>query len=169
MHRQKRILCAFLAVQILFALFSVVQSSGQSTGLSATVSASLSEDERAIRVAAAEWSKAAFNKDLDKTVSYYAEDAHMYPFNAPRTETKADIRRVWTAFITAPGAVLDTKTTNVVVAKSGDLAYETGTFVLTQNDPSGQPSKTPGKYVVVWLKQANHEWKAIADIFNTDK
>jgi len=127
-----------------------------------------SADEKVIRSAAAEWAKAALDKDLDKTVSYYADDAHMYPFNAPRTETKEDIRKVWTGFMSAPGAVLAAKTTDVVAAKSGDLAYETGTFELTQKDTQGQPMTTQGKYVVVWKKQRG-EWKAVADIFNTDK
>ena len=127
-----------------------------------------SADETKIREAAAEWAKAALNKDLDKTVSYYADDAHMYPFNMPRTETKEDIRKVWSGFMSAPGAVLDAKTTTVTAAKSGDLAYETGTFELTQNDAQGNSVKTQGKYVVVWKKQRG-EWKAVADIFNTDK
>ncbi len=157
MHRWKSTVGSLLAVNILFAVAFVAQSRAQSV------------DETAIRGAAADWAKAALAKDLDKAVSYYAEDAHMYPFNAPRTETKDDIRKVWAGFMTAPGVVLDTKTTNVVVAKSGDLAYETGTFELTQNNAQGQPFKIPGKYIVVWKKQVSHEWKAVADIFNTDK
>jgi len=157
MHRWQNLVCLFVAMIALFSLVLVTAASTQSA------------DEQAIRTAAADWAKAALAKDLDKTVSYYAADGHMYPFNAPRTETKEDIRKVWTAFMSAPGAALDAKTTNVVVAKSGDLAYETGTFELTQNDAQGQPVKMLGKYIVVWKKQANREWKAVADIFNTDK
>lgn len=157
MHRCKDAVTSFLAVSIVFVLVFATSTMAQSA------------DERAIRAAAEDWAKAALHKDVDKCVSFYADDAHMYPFNSPRTETKADIRREWTNFLTTPGAVLETKTTSVTAAESGDLAYETGTFELTQNDTQGKPSKTPGKYVVVWKKQANHEWKAVADIFNTDK
>jgi uncharacterized protein (TIGR02246 family) len=157
MNRCKRKVFSVLAIAILL----VVPFAGPLTAQSA--------DEQAIRTAAADWAKAALDKNLDKTVSYYAEDAHMYPFNAPRTETKEDIRKVWTAFLTAPGSVIQTKTTSVTVAKSGDLAYETGTFSLRQNNAQGQSDETPGKYVVVWKKQSNQEWKAVADIFNTDK
>jgi hypothetical protein len=28
---------------------------------------------------------------------------------------------------------------------------------------------TPVKYVVVWKKDANQHWKALADVFNSDK
>lgn len=128
-----------------------------------------SRDERAIRDAATAWAKAASDKDLDKTVSFYADDAHMYPFNAPMTATKEDIRKVWTDLLSTPGGSLSVSTSKVEVAKSGDIAYETGTFELSQNDAQGQPAKTPGKYVVVWKKQAGGQWKAVADIFNTDK
>ena len=38
-------------------------------------------DEKAVRDADAEWSKAAGAKDLDKTVSFYADDALVLPPN----------------------------------------------------------------------------------------
>jgi uncharacterized protein (TIGR02246 family) len=145
-----------LAIVFMFVL-SLASASGSSA------------DEQAIRQEATAWARAALDKDLEKTVSYYADDAHMYPFNAPRTENREDIRKVWRGFFSAPGAVLDAKTTSITAAKSGELAYETGTFEFTQNDAQGQPTKTPGKYVVVWKKQKNGQWKAVADIFNTDK
>ena len=160
--RQWRSAACVLTASTLLALAFSVQLTAQSN-------TAQSKDERAIRSAAAEWAKAALDKDLNKTVSYYAEDAHMYPFNAPRTETREDIRKVWMGLMNAPGAVLDAKTTSVFVAKAGDLAYETGTFELTANDAQGKPLKTPGKYVVVWKKRANKEWRAVADFFNTDK
>jgi len=44
-----------------------------------------------------------------------------------------------------------------------------GTFELKLNDAQGNATTTPGKYVVAWRKQPTHDWKAVADIFNTDK
>ncbi|MGH9863540.1 MAG: YybH family protein, partial [Candidatus Acidiferrales bacterium] len=58
--------------------------------------------------------------------------------------------------------------TKVEVARSGDIAYELGTFELTGNDAKGKPQTTKGKYVVVRKKQAG-SWKAAADIFNADQ
>jgi len=49
------------------------------------------------------------------------------------------------------------------------LAYEIGTFDLTVADQNGKSAASRGKYVVAWKKQANGEWKAAADIFNTDQ
>jgi ketosteroid isomerase-like protein len=68
-----------------------------------------------------------------------------------------------------PGFKLSFAPTTIEVSKSGDMAYDIGTFELTMNDPQGNATMIPGKYVVVWKKQPNHNWKAIADIFNTDK
>ena len=36
------------------------------------------------------------------------------------------------------------------------------------NDPQGKPVNDRGKYVVVWKKQSDGNWKAVADIINSD-
>lgn len=68
-----------------------------------------------------------------------------------------------------PGWSVSFGPTKIELAKSGDLAYEVGTARITFNDPEGHPITIPAKYVVAWRKDSNHEWKAVADIFNTDK
>jgi ketosteroid isomerase-like protein len=57
----------------------------------------------------------------------------------------------------------------IEAARSGDLAYEQGTFEESFKDGDGKPVHVVGKYVVVWKKQSNGQWKAIVDIFNTDR
>ncbi len=126
-------------------------------------------DEAAIRAGVVEWDKAGAAKDLEKTVSFYGEGAAMFPPNAPIAATKDEIHQAWAKFMALPGFALSLATTKVEVAKSGDLAYETGAFELTVNDAKGKPVKTPGKYVVVWKKQADGSWKAVADIFNANQ
>ncbi|HWC15420.1 MAG TPA: nuclear transport factor 2 family protein, partial [Terriglobales bacterium] len=68
----------------------------------------------------------------------------------------------------SPGFHLQFAPTKIEVAKGGDMAYDVGTFELKMNDSSGNPTTTSGKYVVVWKKEGG-QWKAVADIFNTDK
>lgn len=126
-------------------------------------------EEAAIRAASAEWAKVAAAKDLEKTLSYYADDASMFPPNAPIV-TGADARRkAWTGLFSPPELVFSNAATKVEAAKSGDLAYETGTFAESFKDAAGKPVQIAGKYVVVWKKQANGQWKAVVDIFNTDQ
>jgi len=126
-------------------------------------------DEKAIRALVADWATAAAAKDLEKTLSFYADDASMFPTNAPIASTKEARRQVWAAFMATPGYALAFGTTKVEAAKSSDLAYDTGTYSLTLNDKKGKPVTTKGKYVVVWKKDASGAWKVAADIFNADQ
>ncbi|HZP33925.1 MAG TPA: SgcJ/EcaC family oxidoreductase [Candidatus Acidoferrales bacterium] len=125
-------------------------------------------DEQAIRETVAAWSQAAGAKDLNKCVSFYTDDACVLPFNAPIATGRDQIRAVWSHLMSNPAYSLRFGPTKIDVARSADLAYEIGTFDLTLADPSGKPTAMRGKYVVAWQKQANGEWKAAADIFNTD-
>jgi len=84
--------------------------------------------EQALRDADAAWSKAAGSKDLDKTVSYYSDDATVLPPNAAAATTKETIRKIWQDMLATPGFVISWKATKVEVAKSGDLAFVSGTM-----------------------------------------
>ena len=124
--------------------------------------------EQALRDLDAQWSAAAGAKDLDKTVSYYAEDAIVMPPNASAATTREAIRSAWKEMLTTPGAAISWKATKVEVAKSGDLAYVSGTYEETMTDASGKPVNDRGKYVEIFKKQADGTWKVIADIWNSD-
>jgi ketosteroid isomerase-like protein len=124
--------------------------------------------EQALRDLDAQWSAAAGVKDVDKTVSYYSDDAVAMPPNAAIATTKETIRNVWKDLLASPGLVISWKATKVDVATSGDLAYLSGTYELTMNDASGKPVNDRGKYLEVWEKQADGKWKCGADIWNSD-
>jgi ketosteroid isomerase-like protein len=62
-----------------------------------------------------------------------------------------------------PGFALTFAPTKVEVARSGDLAYETGDYGLTTNDKQGKPQTTKAKYVIVWGKRSNGARKALVD------
>jgi uncharacterized protein (TIGR02246 family) len=124
--------------------------------------------EQALRDLDAQWSAAAAAKDVDKTVSFYSDDAVVMPPNAPGATTKEVIRSAWKEMLTTPGAAINWKATKVEVAKSGDLAYVSGTYEETMTDASGKPVKDHGKYVEIFKKQADGTWKVVADIWNSD-
>jgi ketosteroid isomerase-like protein len=124
--------------------------------------------ERTLRDLDAQWSAAAGAKDVDKTVSFYSNDAIVMAPNAPADTTKEAIRKGWQDLLASPGLVISWKTTKVEVAKSGDLAFLSGTYEVTMNDPSGKPINDRGKYVEVWEKQADGKWKCGTDIWNSD-
>jgi uncharacterized protein (TIGR02246 family) len=135
--------------------------------LCCTALATEAKIEQALRDLDAQWSKAGEAKDLDKTVSYYSDDAIVMPPNVPIATTKEAIRKAWKDIfdVTVNGSW---KATNVKVAKSGDMAYVSGTYEFTSNDPIGKQVSDRGKYLEVWKKQADGKWKCQADIWNSD-
>lgn len=126
------------------------------------------KNEEAIRKLDAEWSAAAQNKDVEKTVSVYAEDGMVLPSKAPKATGKAEIREFWSHLLALPGIDLTFVPTKIEVAKSNDIAYDIGTYELKANDAQGNPATEIGKYVVVWKRQPDKQWKVVADIFNAD-
>jgi ketosteroid isomerase-like protein len=123
--------------------------------------------EQALRDLDDQWSKVAGAKDLDKTVSYYAEGAIVMPPNAPSATTEA-IRSAWKDLLASPGTAISWKTTKVEVAQSGDIGYSSGTYEFTMNDATGKPVNDRGKYLEVWKKQVDGKWKCVMDTWNSD-
>ena len=124
-------------------------------------------DEKIIRDLDAQWSKTALAGDIEGTVSYYAEDATFLPTNAPAAVGKQAIRPLWAAML-VPGVSVSWQVNKVEVARSGDLAYLVGVYQVNAKDPRGNPMNDTGKLVEVWKKQADGNWKVVADIYNSD-
>jgi uncharacterized protein (TIGR02246 family) len=133
-----------------------------------SVSAADSKIEQAVRDQDAEWSKAAESRDVDKLVSFCADDAVVLPAHAAIATTKDSIRNIFQRLLSIPGIALSWKPTKVTVARSGDLAYSSGTYEMSAPDDSGKSVTDHGKYVAVWKKQADGNWKVAVDIWNTD-
>lgn len=131
--------------------------------LPVTLAFAAGADEKAVREADEQWSRAAAAKDLDKTVSFYADDAVVLPPNQAAVTTKDGIRNLWKGFLDSLTDI-SWKTTRVETAKSGDMAYLVGTYEMTMKDGT----KDKGKYCEVWKKQADGKWKVTSDMFSSD-
>jgi uncharacterized protein (TIGR02246 family) len=126
-------------------------------------------DEASIRAASAAWSAASQSKDLDKAVAVYSDDAVGFADGGPILTTRADLRTNWQQVFAVPDSTLTWKTTAVHVAQSGDIAYEYGAYNFVTTDKQGRLKTQPGKYVLVWKKQADGSWKVAIDIDNKDR
>ena len=124
--------------------------------------------ERTLRDLDDQWAKAAAAKDVEQTIAYYSDDAIVLPPNATRAATKEAVRNVWKEMFASPGLVITWKPTKVQLAKSGDMGWVSGTYELTMNDASGKPIDDRGKYLEVWEKQTDGNWKCAADMWNSD-
>ena len=124
--------------------------------------------ERLLRDLDAQWAKAAAAKDVEQTIGYYSDDAIVLPPNATGAATKEAIRNVWKDMFASPSLVISWQPTRVQVGKSGEMAWVRGRYELTMNDASGKPIDDRGKYLEVWEKQTDGNWKCAAEMWNSD-
>jgi len=124
-------------------------------------------DETAIRELDVKWSSAAAAKDLEGTVSYYADDASLLPPNTTIQTGKPAIHAAWTGLLGSIESIT-WQPNKVEASRSGDMAYVIGVYQMNSKNPQGRPVTDHGKYVEVWKKQTDGSWKTVADIFNSD-
>jgi uncharacterized protein (TIGR02246 family) len=127
------------------------------------------EIEQTIRELVFDWSGAAEEKDVEKFVSFYAADGSLMLHGRPKLTGHEAIRAAATELFAAPGFHLNFGPTSVEVARSGEMAYEVGTYTLKTQDARKREVTEEGKYLVVWKKQADGAWKVKYDIVNADK
>ncbi|MBF8292496.1 MAG: hypothetical protein HW392_1323 [Steroidobacteraceae bacterium] len=128
-------------------------------------------DEAAIRLSAPAWAASYNAGDADALAAMYWEDATLQPPGAPAATGNAAIREFLASDILASD-ITATKaaglTMNIpeagAVDVSGDLAYEAGTYTVT--DASGA-TVDAGKYIGVLLKK-DGKWLYIRDTWNSD-
>jgi ketosteroid isomerase-like protein len=153
---------------IVILLISVGMQGCQRERGAATALSNGNVETVAVQAQADAWSKAISVKDLEKTLSFYAADGQYLPAGRAAASTSDERRKLWVEDYGTPGFASEEITKKIEVARSGDLAYQLGTYTLTVRAEKGKRAHSTGKFVVVWKKQADGEWKAIADIDNAD-
>jgi uncharacterized protein (TIGR02246 family) len=133
-----------------------------------TVPDTRAEDERMIRELENEGWKTIEAKDLEGLMSFIAEDAVGLYSNTPILTGKDAIRESWKTSFARSGFALSGEPVKVEVSRGGDLAYVQGTYSLTVNDAAGKPIPDQGKYIVIYKKQADGNWRIVVDIPNSD-
>jgi uncharacterized protein (TIGR02246 family) len=109
---------------------------------------------------------AAFNRgDAKAVAAMYTEDAIALPPDADLVRGRAAIEKLWTEAMASGMKTL--AFTVLDVQSSGNLAVETGRAMIGLQPP-GQPMTTQaGKYVVVWQRGADGQWRLLRDIWNS--
>ena len=101
--------------------------------------------------------------------AYYSDDASVFMTDMPVITGRANIVSKLGPFFDDKNFSLKFATDDVTVSKSGDLAYSHGKYTMAMTDPKTKKVVTEdGKYVTVYMKQADGSWKAVADIDNAD-
>ena len=109
-------------------------------------------------------SSAAQAKDAAKFASFYTADGILMMDKVASLQGPAAIEEAHAAMMQDPHFDLSFAADHVEVARSGDLAYETGSYTNTMSDPEGKPTTQTGHYLVVWKKDASGTWKVAADV-----
>lgn len=124
--------------------------------------------ERALRSADEQLQQAVAQRDLERIMSFYSEDAILLPAAKKLISGKAAIRDEWASILTIPGFANQSQLTSLEIARAGDMAYTTGTYLSDLIGEDGKPVKEPGKWLTVWKRQPDGAWRITVDTYNTD-
>jgi uncharacterized protein (TIGR02246 family) len=100
------------------------------------------------------------------TANFYAEDAHFLPPNLPAFVGRPAIQKALEGLIAAGVNQLILRTDKIEV--SGDVTYAIGRYQSTIKPAAGAEIHDEGKYLVVYRRQPDGQWRAVADMFNSD-
>ncbi|MFZ2509148.1 MAG: DUF4440 domain-containing protein [Steroidobacteraceae bacterium] len=121
----------------------------------------LAAEAQAVRDRSVTWLQMAQTKDIPGLVNdIYTADA-VSMFDGDIRKGSVAIRASEESRLAAPEQTFSWSTTNVQVAKSGDLAYELGDFWF-DTDGAGEQQVISGEYVVVWTK-ADGTWRVAVE------
>lgn len=126
----------------------------------------LSHERDAVLTAERDWAMAATQRDLDRSVSFMADEAVMFPPGRAAVVGKSAIREYMAAGFATPGFSVTWEPEEVVIADCGDLAYTRSRSVYTLPGPDGQPQTVHAKGVAIWRKSTDGQWRCVADIWN---
>src|SRR5438477_9514854 len=115
----------------------------------------------------AEWADlATAGKDIEKVVSYWADDAVLIFPGQPVLEGKAAIRAYVTASFNTPGFKIHWVSQRPEFSPDGKLAYMRGTDELTVPGSNGGTMTIHLRGISVWRLDPDKQWRCVVDISN---
>src|SRR4030095_4342252 len=114
-----------------------------------------------------EWSRSAATDSIEKTLSYWADDAIVMSPGQPPIKGKKAIREMVESTSKIPGFKISWEPLSVAIAKSGDIAYLIEQNQITVNDSLCNPHSEFNKSVTIWRKETDGSWKNIVDMWNS--
>lgn len=99
-------------------------------------------------------------------VSYAADSAMILRDNMLPIVGRSAIGDLWGD--TPEGVQLVWEPDFADIAKSGELGYTIGHWTYSSTDSTGKTSSSKGRYVTIWKKQADGNWKYVFDTGSSD-
>ena len=121
-----------------------------------------SQEQQRLIQTSKQWSDAASNRDVDKTLSYWADDAVVMAAGQPVLTGKAEIKKMIEASFSNPSFRISwsPKTADI----EGNMGYLIEDTKITTDDSLGRPITQRFKTVTIWKKQTDGQWKNVVDI-----
>ena len=126
----------------------------------------LSRAEAAIRQMTHDWAAACNNKQIEDLLDFYAADALVMRPNVSPVRGTAAIREFFVGALEAGLGDVEMETLRVELL--GDVAYQAGRCKMLVPVVMGKRREERGKYVIVFAKEKNGQWKAVVDSWSTD-
>jgi ketosteroid isomerase-like protein len=115
----------------------------------------------------AEWvAVASEGRDVDRILSYWTDDAVVFPPGLPPLIGKAALREYVENSLRIPGFKISWESTDVKFSPDLKLAYMFSENSVTMNGPDDKPVTTKGRAVTIWRREPNGEWRCAVDIWN---
>ena len=114
------------------------------------------------------FARAVASRDMDRFLDFWVDDGAVFPPGAPIANGKVAIRAEWGALLSDQDASLAWTPARAEVARSGDLGYTWGTYVLTRTRDGKETTRRTGKYLTIWRRGADGTWRVAADIGSPD-
>ena len=127
---------------------------------------SMSRAEAAVRRISQEWVLACNTKHLDDLLELYVADGLVLRSNCPPVRGAAAIREFFFGALDAGLGEVEVDPIRVEVA--GDMAFEAGRCKALVPGATGKRREERGKYLWVFARQSNGEWKLASDCWSSD-
>jgi ketosteroid isomerase-like protein len=115
----------------------------------------------------AEWAEiAAAGRDVEKTVSYWSEDAILIPEGQSIVQGRVNIRKYVSESFRTPGFHIHWKSARPTFSPDGELAYMLSDTTITAPGPSGTVQSFPSRAVTVWRRDPDGQWRCVVDTWN---
>ena len=125
-------------------------------------------DRNAIGEAYAAWAQATNAKDMTRWASFLAPEALFLPPNHVALQGGDAIRSFYADLFADRLFALTCRQHKVEVATSGDFAWSTGSCEATFTGHNGEAAHDRSKWVKVWKKQSNGEWRCLVNSWSSD-
>lgn len=126
----------------------------------------MSRAEAAVRRVTHEWVLACNTKHLDDLLELYSADALVLRSNYPAVRGAAAVREFFFSALETGLGEVEMEPLRVEIM--GDTAYEAGRCKALVPSASGKRREDRGKYLWVFARQGNGEWKLAADCWSSD-